>query len=414
MVAAHSDRRPSNRGRRRADQDPKTSKRRGKLTTAEACDSDDDSESDFLCAICTEPLNDPSIGGGCTHHYCNGCLTRWARAASHPFCPICRAPILRVLRDPEFASSIGATSGGIKPSDEAKRKLNPNSRSLTVSWPPGLSLASTARHEATGEPARLIVSSVIPGNGAAFAGICQGEEVLSVNGVPVTDHQTAIQLMERHCANDSLILEVLPANEDTTHAIMNTVFHVRTSGSDQYGMHASAVLDAMPRDASSDEMDDERISLVDFLRLGAQTPPGEESSMLTDYTIYSTRDESRRPAPFREPRLLPRQPAGYDAREPPFSRVPSLHNERRGSTRSESPSASAAENEQTVYRDGEPAQRGRRLSQRRNGIAGDTQLQEQLAHALESGTLQAPAALVSGVIAAPLQSIDPNDGGYAL
>lgn len=94
---------------------------------------------DWSCAICTEPMSDPAMGGGCAHHFCHDCYTEWA--AHKPVCPVCRAPILRVARDPEFAAAIGAPSGGGGRASERTAPRRGGSI-VPVAWPAGLTLSS--------------------------------------------------------------------------------------------------------------------------------------------------------------------------------------------------------------------------------------------------------------------------------
>lgn len=180
-------------------------------TRSAATRDDNDNANEWQCAICMDEINDPSIGGACTHHFCNDCLSRWSRT-KHATCPVCRAPLLRILRDPEFASSIGVKSGGASPGLERQAR-GKCERRVSVDWPAGISFGPGARLDTT-TPPRLIVRDVVPHNGAARAGIRAGDVVLRVNGVALTDPEMAVQLIDRQSAFGSVLLDVTRASAD--------------------------------------------------------------------------------------------------------------------------------------------------------------------------------------------------------
>ena len=79
------------------------------------------------CRICYRPLVNPSIGGGtpvprrcaphdvycthsrrptmagCAHHFCESCYVSWCERG-HAACPTCRAPVVAIARDVEYAA----------------------------------------------------------------------------------------------------------------------------------------------------------------------------------------------------------------------------------------------------------------------------------------------------------------------
>ena len=301
--------------------------------------NNDAADESWLCAICTDPISDPAIGGGCTHHYCYDCLSTWA-ATPNATCPVCRTPVLRVIRDPEFASSIGVKSkggGNCLSNDEVQqlRATWKEARMVSVSWPPGISLGARPEPRPDRPRGGVLINQVLHGNGAHRAGVRDGELLLSVNGIVVTDHQAAIQLIERHAACGNLRLQVTPFADtedyDTHHDYVHDPpraqrnplrqsFMVRSASSGPLGSTSSASL--------------ENLEAHQALLWGAG---------LMRQAV---------PAP-RVHQMLPREPLLAPG-ERSFFRVPALHGtsrRRRHTDRSSSPTSATP---MTVYRDGEP------------------------------------------------------------
>ena len=176
----------------------------------------------FPCAICMEPMSDPCTGGACSHHFCGECLKEWVLTSlsqsrtpslgARPRCPTCRAPIERLLRDPEFASAIGVTSApsyhDIYHNTDTGRittRAVPNVRTLTVSWPPGMTLTSVA----TNDSYKCYVTGLVPGNGAALAGVVRYEILARVNGMAVAHSDEAVRLIEQQAALGSVHLGLM-------------------------------------------------------------------------------------------------------------------------------------------------------------------------------------------------------------
>jgi len=154
----------------------------------------------FECAICTCPVEDPCVGGGCAHHFCFDCMTQWANKAST--CPTCRAPIYSIVRDPEFATLVGAICKASEGSgtDRGLSAFEGKGKTLRISHPAGLVLTSTP-----GVTGCKVVKAAT-GNGAAAAGIRARDTVLAVNGTPVSDHKVAVKLIEASSlAGDALV-----------------------------------------------------------------------------------------------------------------------------------------------------------------------------------------------------------------
>jgi len=156
------------------------------------------------CAICCSKMQDPALGGGCAHHFCQPCLLQWTE--TKPTCPTCRAPVWAVVLDREYARAIGAESNTdtktppaqttkkaeVTPSTRQNVESETNVRTVRVSGPAGLVL--------TQRGTQCIVSKCILDNGAHKAGLRPGEVVIKVNGASVREHSTAIAFIEKRCA----------------------------------------------------------------------------------------------------------------------------------------------------------------------------------------------------------------------
>lgn len=148
----------------------------------------------FECAICTSPIEDPVIGGGCTHHFCRPCLTQWIQ--HKPNCPTCRAPVWCVLRDPEFATLAGVPVASSVDTDATPVADHSGGRGRTrvqrvaVGAPAGLTIGGVRG---------CIVTRVVRGNGGFCAGVKVGDTILAVNDTPVHDHRRCVELIEQRC-----------------------------------------------------------------------------------------------------------------------------------------------------------------------------------------------------------------------
>lgn len=297
-------------------------------------------EAPFACAICTEQLHDPVVGGACTHHFCHSCLVRWASSSQQngSTCPTCRAPIARIMRDPEFAAAIGVESLSSHASSDSPHFTIPGTQTLQVSWPPGILLRSAPE----GTPGHLI-AGVVANNGAARAGVKEGSILLCINDEPVrsADHQAAVALIERYTAFGTVRLTVAP--RAFAAATAPSSFAAAT-----HSMTASAAVSAYYDDDGAHTS-----------ARWAATSPSANSSL---------RPRSPRAISRREPGFMPAS-ATYGSDEP--SRPPS---------RSLSPSASADPLGPTVVRDGRVVVREGTGGTGRYGQGGDTEL------AIELGT----------------------------
>ena len=271
----------------------------------------------FACAICTEQVHDPVIGGACTHHFCHSCLVQWASSSQHhgSTCPTCRAPIARIMRDPEFAAAVGVETLSSRVAASVSPLLKAaGTQTFHVSWPPGILL----RKAPEGTPGHLI-AGVVANNGAARAGVKEGSILLCINDEPVrpTDHQAAVALIERYTAFGTVRLTIAPKDAAAAAASSTT-----------------AVAESMTTSAVSAYYDGN----------GAHTSARWTA---TPSTSSSLRPRSARGIPRREPRFLSASSpnvghVGADASDEP-SRPPS---------RALSPSASADPLGPTVVRDG--------------------------------------------------------------
>ena len=172
---------------------------------------------DVECAICCGPMEEPSVGGGCAHHFCYECLESWTK--TKPSCPTCRAPVWSISRDAEFASLIGVScsAGSARASDalsgegeetveagEAKPKgYEQVRRGVRIHAPAGVTIASNANGD-------CVVTRVVRGNGFDLAGVRVGDVVVAVNGTVVRDHSQCIEFIERRCRVDDCEISYRP------------------------------------------------------------------------------------------------------------------------------------------------------------------------------------------------------------
>jgi len=157
------------------------------------------------CTICSMPIVDPAIGGGCCHHFCLECYEEWSgRKAT---CPTCRAPVWNIKVDLEYASLCGAhvTPKAMARVDEAQTtSLAVAGLRVTVqiAWPAGLTLTNSPKGDA------VLVVRVVRGNGAYQSGIRVGDLILTVNGTAVREHSTAVDFIEQRCRIGDCLVEV--------------------------------------------------------------------------------------------------------------------------------------------------------------------------------------------------------------
>lgn len=159
----------------------------------------------YDCAICSSPMEDPAVGGGCAHHFCYPCYTSWVDRK--PSCPTCRAPVWAITHDYEFAKLIGAecstshaspnaagNHGGDDMRDAPEEAPDPTApRRVALPAPAGLTIANAPGGNG------CIVTRVVRGNGGHLAGIRVGDVIIAVNATAVRDHQTAVEFIERRC-----------------------------------------------------------------------------------------------------------------------------------------------------------------------------------------------------------------------
>lgn len=111
-------------------------------------------------------------------------------------CPTCRAPVWQVLRDPEYASVIGAEITSSMAASSADIVSAPGGRGLRtvqVPGPAGITIGTTISSDSSGAHRRCAVTKVVRGDGAYRAGIRAGDVILSVNGTQVHDHAIAVE-----------------------------------------------------------------------------------------------------------------------------------------------------------------------------------------------------------------------------
>lgn len=228
----------------------------------------------WACAVCTDKIHDPAIGGACTHHFCHACLLEWqqqnTRRQQVATCPTCRAPIARIMRDPEFASAIGVASLA---SREPLPHEPPGAQTVQITWPPGITLSplpGTPSEQLTLEemlseespmrdrPLGLLIADVAAENGAARAGIRRGSILLRINDELVTsDHHQAVAMIERHAAFGTVRLTLAPPDA-VSHAPVTAARSTAATSSAYSGedgiVHTAARLPAPPINASEAEI----------------------------------------------------------------------------------------------------------------------------------------------------------------
>jgi len=126
-------------------------------------------------------------------------------------CPTCRAPVWQVLRDPEYASVIGAEITSSMAASSADIVSAPGGRGLRtvqVPGPAGITIGTTISSDSSGAHRRCAVTKVVRGDGAYRAGIRAGDVILSVNGTQVHDHAIAVECIERRCRIGDCQVEV--------------------------------------------------------------------------------------------------------------------------------------------------------------------------------------------------------------
>jgi hypothetical protein len=162
------------------------------------------------CAICMFTISNPTVGGGCAHHFCFECYDEWARQKMS--CPTCRAPIWNLKLDVEFAELCGAEitptlPTSVKPAEEEPAdpdmpiapQAHGGRRTVHVAWPAGLTLANHMSYERPNGSTVVKVIKVMHGNGGHNAGIRVGDIIYTVNGAEVRDHATAVNFIEQRC-----------------------------------------------------------------------------------------------------------------------------------------------------------------------------------------------------------------------
>lgn len=145
---------------------------------------------------------DPAIGGGCAHHFCKPCLESWQK--TKPNCPICRAPIITITLDYEFANALGLKIRHEPPPSSQGHGRSPLAltsvesapvavRSVRVAHPAGITVTQRGQS--------CVITVVQSGNGAARANLKVGDLILAVNGVRVAHHAAVIDLIESQSRN---------------------------------------------------------------------------------------------------------------------------------------------------------------------------------------------------------------------
>ena len=147
----------------------------------------------------------PSLSFGSYHHFCLSCYEEWARRQSS--CPTCRSPVWAITVDLEYASLCGAeiTQKAMTVMDEvhstAEMPLGLRVP-VRIEWPAGLVLKNTYLGDG------VLVLQVVRGNGAHHSGVRAGDVILAVDGIPVRDHASAVELIEQRSRIGDCVLDV--------------------------------------------------------------------------------------------------------------------------------------------------------------------------------------------------------------
>ena len=125
---------------------------------------------DDCCCVCFERTADRL--GPCAHTVCAACAHAWCGVKAQQ-CPMCRSDVYGLVA--------GARERGVSPTEL-----------LIVPLPAGAHAGVTMRTDAHG----VRVSSLVSRDQCARAGLCVGDVVREVNGIPVSGHRQAISLVQ--------------------------------------------------------------------------------------------------------------------------------------------------------------------------------------------------------------------------
>jgi len=162
-----------------------------------AAPDDDEEGAARACPICLCEIETSAIGS-CTHHFCTECLLEWC--AEKPHCPTCRTVVREIRPDPEFdalnRALRGATSAddAEKPTRRAPAATEKKHQYLTLRFGDGAVAGLTLASRDDGPGVR--VARARHRDAAYMSGLRKGDILLSMNGVPCSDHMACVELVE--------------------------------------------------------------------------------------------------------------------------------------------------------------------------------------------------------------------------
>lgn len=70
------------------------------------------------CAICVDELTNAARIAGCSHSFCHGCISEWARTRKNPSCPLCNHNVQKLVLEDGTELDVDQSGAGAKSADE--------------------------------------------------------------------------------------------------------------------------------------------------------------------------------------------------------------------------------------------------------------------------------------------------------
>lgn len=129
----------------------------------------------------------------CAHHYCYECLLRWCTYSNE--CPKCREPIYELRADPEFDALLQDRALELADVALADAPQASGASDLEVTFDrntfPGITLTKVPSTPG------VLVKQVNANDRAYKCGLRCKDVLISLNGVPCTTHEHAIDIFNR-------------------------------------------------------------------------------------------------------------------------------------------------------------------------------------------------------------------------
>ena len=138
-------------------------------------------QDDTECAVCFSPTDNTLPP--CNHRVCLECIHRWTETSL--FCPLCRGVLLG--RQPLLPTRDAAV---IHP--QKHRHVSKRMRECVVHNPPGTFPGISVYNAVDG----VMIRDVRKVDQAYKSGLRVGDVVTHINGMPVTDHATAVAIFD--------------------------------------------------------------------------------------------------------------------------------------------------------------------------------------------------------------------------